>query len=375
MSKTIPFFTLSRQPKKLEGDIRKAIERVLKSGRFIGGEEVEAFEQEFCDWLGAKYGVSVACGFDAIKLSLMALGIGKGDEVITSAHGCPATPMAIKAAGATPVFVDCNEHDVIEPSAIEGVLTKRTKAIVPVHLYGMPCNMTAIMRIARKYKLKVVEDCAQAHGAMWNAKKIGLFGDVACFSFYPTKNLGALGDAGIAVTASKNIAEKIRQLANYGEISRFKSAFFGVNSRMDTLQAAILREKLKYLDQFIARRREIAQKYHPRLRGLDIKIPTDPPKGIHVFHLYVVHLKNRDAVMKKLQKAGVGCDVHYPIPLHLLGAFNEGRYKKGDFPNAEESAQSALSLPMYPELNDSEVDYVVEALARAICGNAPRARD
>lgn len=372
MSKTIPFFTLSRQPRKLEGDIRKAIERVLKSGRFIGGEEVEAFEQEFCDWLGAKYAVSVACGFDAIKLSLMALGIGNGDEVITSAHGCPATPMAIKAAGATPVFVDCNEHDVIEPATIERVLTRRTKAIVPVHLYGMPCDMTAIMRIARKYKLKVVEDCAQAHGAIWNAKKVGLFGDVACFSFYPTKNLGALGDAGIVVTASKKIAEKVRQLANYGEISRFNSATFGVNSRMDALQAAILREKLKYLNQFIARRREIAHRYQKRLAILAIKFPTDPPKGVHAFHLYVVHLKDRDAVMKRLQKARVGCDVHYPIPLHLLGAFNEGRYKKGDFPNAEKSAQTALSLPMYPELSDAEVDYVMEVLIKAIKRNSAR---
>lgn len=362
----IPFFTLSRRQKIVEKDIRKAINRVLNSGRFIGGEEVERLEQEFCGWLGAKYAVSVACGFDAIKLSLMALGIGKGDEVITSANGCPATPMAIKAAGAVPVFVDCNEHDVIEPSQIERALTKRTKAVLPVHLYGMPCDMTAIMRTARKHNLKVVEDCAQAHGTMWRGKKAGLFGDAGCFSFYPTKNLGALGDAGMAVTASKKTADKIRRLANYGEIGRFNSAFFGVNSRMDALQAGVLREKLKYLDQFVSRRRKIAEKYHEKLSGLNIKLPEDPPDGVHAYHLYVVHVKNRDAVMRKLKKLGVGCDVHYPIPLHLLGAFNEGRYKKGDFPNAEKSTESALSLPMYPELNDREIDIVAAALKKAL---------
>lgn len=364
----IPFFTLSRQQDKLDKEIGSAIERVLKSGRFIGGEEVEAFEREFCEWLGAEYAVSVACGFDAIKLSLMALGVGIGDEVITSANGCPATPMAIKAAGATPVFVDCNDHDVMEPAKIEKAISKRTKAVVPVHLYGMPCDMSAIMRVARAHKIKVVEDCAQAHGTIWKGKKAGVFGDVGCFSFYPTKNLGALGDAGMAVTASKKIADKIRRLANYGEVERFNSAFFGVNSRMDALQAAVLREKLKYLEYFISRRRHIAGRYYEKLSRLNIKLPSAPPNGVHAFHLYVVHLKDRDIVMKKLQKAGVGCDVHYPIPLHLLGAFSEGRYKKGDFPKAEESAETALSLPMYPELSDGDVDFVVDALRKAVGG-------
>ena len=361
----------------LKAEISRAISRVFDSGIFIGGAETEAFEAEFSAWVSAGHAVSVACGFDAITLSLMALGIGRGDEVITSANGCPATPLSIAAAGATPVFVDCDEGYVIDPEAVERVVTSRTRAILPVHLYGLPVNMTAIMKVARKRRLKVVEDCAQAHGAEWNGKKVGTFGDAGCFSFYPTKNLGAIGDAGMVVTSSADLAKKVRQIAIYGESRRFDSRILGLNSRMDPIQAAVLRVKLKHLDRFISRRVEIANRYIGALKDTPLIMPDHltcrgtsarwgQPAGRYAPHLFVIQTPARDLLRKRLKEAGIGSDVHYPIPCHLLQAFRNLGYKRGDFPRAEKFSKRILSLPIYPELKDEEVDRVIRVIRDTI---------
>jgi len=362
----IPIFSLKRQHEALDDEIRDAISRVFDAGIFIGGPEVAAFENEFAAWVGTKYGVSVACGFDALKIGLMALGVGRGDEVITAANGCPATPLAIAATGATPVFVDCDENYLIDLSLIEKAVTHRTRAILPVHLYGRPVDMTALMKIARKRGLKVIEDCAQAHGAEWMGKKVGVFGDIGCFSFYPTKNLGAVGDAGMAVMSNPKLAKLARKIANYGERKRFDSDIPGLNSRLDPLQAAILRIKLKHLERYVNRRRQVAKIYTGILKDSPLKLPGDPPHGKHAFHLFVVETAKREIVRKRLDKAGIGSFVHYPIPCSNLGAFNDLGNKRGDFPRAEGGAKRILSLPMFPEMTDEEATRVAREVLKAI---------
>lgn len=361
----IPIFLLTRQHEALRDEIREAVSRVFDSGIFISGPEVAAFEKEFAAWVGAKYAVSVACGFDALKIGLMALGIGRGDEVITAANGCPATPLSIAAAGATPVFTDCDDNYLINIGRIKRAITSRTRAIMPVHLYGRPVDMIALMKIALEHGLRVIEDCAQAHGAEWRGKKVGTFGDLGCFSFYPTKNLGAAGDAGIVVTSNLKLATQVRKVANYGERKRFDSDITGLNSRMDPIQAAILRAKLKHLDHYIRRRREIAKIYIDTLRNSSLRLPGDPASGKHAFHLFVVETSKREIVRKRLGEAGIGTFVHYPIPCSSLKAFKRVGKKRSKFSEAECGAKRILTLPMWPEMTDEEAKRVAREVLRA----------
>ena len=357
----VDIFSLKRQYESIKDELKRPIEDVLHSGRFIIGEDVVFFEQEFSKYCNVKHGVGVNSGTDALFLACLACGIGKGDEVITTPYTYIATAFAISMTGATPVFVDIEEKTCnIDVSRIEKKITKRTKAIMPVHLYGHPADMDPLMDIAKKYKLKIIEDCAQAHGALYKDKKVGCFGDASCFSFYPTKNLGCFGDGGIVLTDSREIEEKIKLLRNGGKKDRYEHVLKGYNSRLDTLQAAILRVKLRHLDSWNESRRRIAGSYMRlfKEKGLDIVLPHEEAYAKHVCHLFTIKTKNRDKVMELLAEKGVGTLIHYPIPVHLQEAYRELGHKKGDFPIAERCCDEILSLPMYPELNEKEIQHV-----------------
>ncbi|NQT21931.1 MAG: DegT/DnrJ/EryC1/StrS family aminotransferase, partial [Candidatus Omnitrophica bacterium] len=357
----VDIFSLKRQYENIKDELKRPIEDVLRSGRFIIGEDVRLFEQEFAKYCNVKYGVGVNSGTDALFLACLACGIGKGDEVITTPYTYIATAFAISMTGAKPVFVDIEEKTCnIDVSKIEKKITKRTKAIMPVHLYGHPVDMGLLMDIAKKYKLKVIEDCAQAHGALYKNKKVGSFGDAGCFSFYPTKNLGCFGDGGMVLSDSKEIKEKIALLRNGGRKDRYEHVLKGYNSRLDTLQAAILRVKLRHLDSWNENRRKVAGLYIKlfREKNLDIMLPHEETYAKHVYHLFTIRTKNRDKVIKGLTERGVGALIHYPIPVHLQEAYRELGHKKGDFPITERCCDEILSLPMYPELSEKEIQYV-----------------
>lgn len=358
----IDIFSLKEQYKSIREEIAKAIERVMSSGQFILGEEVGLFEKECVGYCNVKYGVGVNSGTDALFLACLTCGIGRGDEVITTPNTYIATALGISMTGARPVFVDIDERTYnIDPSKIERVITKKTKAILPVHLYGHCADMDPILKIARRYKLKVIEDCAQAHGALYKGRKVGSFGDAGCFSFYPTKNLGAFGDGGMVVTNSKEIHRQLLLLRDYGRKSRYRHIIKGYNSRLDTLQAAILRVKLKYLDSWNNKRRWAAQLYSELFKEADLEIilPFEADYARHIYHLYIVRIKNRSRVIKRLSERGVRTLIHYPIPIHLQKAFKDLGYKRGDFPITEKVCREVLSLPMYPELTEREIRYVV----------------
>src|SRR3989338_3182285 len=360
----VDIFTLKRQYGGLKDELKAAIEKVMSSGGFILGEDAGLFEKEFAGYCGVKYGIGVNSGTDALFLACLACGIGKGDEVITPAYTYIATSLGISMSGARPVFVDIEEKTYnMDVSKIEKVITKKTKAILLVHLYGHPADMDPIMRIAKKHKLKVIEDCAQAHGALYKDKKIGSFGDAACFSFYPTKNLGAFGDAGMVVTNSEEVRDKILLLRDYGRKGRYEHIIKGYNSRLDTLQAAILRIKLNHLDEWNEKRRKNAGLYTElfKEKKLDIIVPYEAEYAKHVYNLYAVRVKNRKEVMEKLADKGVRTLIHYPIPIHLQECYKELGYKKGGFPVSERCCEEILSLPMYPELTEEEIRYVVTA--------------
>ncbi|NQT75362.1 MAG: DegT/DnrJ/EryC1/StrS family aminotransferase [Candidatus Omnitrophica bacterium] len=362
----VDVFTLKRQYEAIKGEIKGPIEKVMQSGGFILGEDVKLFEQEFAEYCGVKYGVGVNSGTDALFLACLACGIGKGDEVIVMPYTYIATTLAISMTGARPVFVDIDEKTYnIDISKIEKAITAKTKAILPVHLYGHPVDMDPLMEIAKKRGLKVIEDCAQAHGALYKNKKVGSFGDASCFSFYPTKNLGAFGDGGMVMTSSEKIKEKLVFLRDYGRKGRYEHIMKGYNSRLDTLQAAILRIKLRHLDEWDEKRRLNAALYTKlfKEKQLDIITPYEAEYARHVYHLYAVRVKNRGKVMEKLQDNGVRTLVHYPIPIHLQEAYKDLGHKKGDFPVSERCCGEILSLPMYPELSEEEIGYVVETLA------------
>ena len=356
----VPQFTTARQFAAVESEVREAIERVLASNWFVLGEELDAFEEEFAEYCGVAACVSVANGTDAIELALRACAVGPGDEVIVPAFTANFTALAVSATGATPVLVDvCADTATLDPSGIEPAVTPATKAIVPVHLYGQPAAMGPICAIARRHKLWVIEDVAQAHGAAYEGQRVGGLGDLGAFSFYPTKNLGAYGDGGAVTTNDTELAARLRLLRHGGIAEGYMSVVKGRNSRLDDLQAAVLRAKLPHLDAWSERRRAVARGYTEALgRVAGLEAPAEQPDSYHVYHLYVVCSERRDALAAHLQVRGIGTKVHYPHALHELEAYPEWHASAGRFPNAERLARTVLSLPMFPELTAEEVAAV-----------------
>jgi dTDP-4-amino-4,6-dideoxygalactose transaminase len=344
-------------------DVDAAIARVLDGSRFVLGAEVEAFEDAFARYCGAEHAVGVASGTDALALALEAVGVGPGDEVVTAANTCVPTVAAIECAGATPVLADVDASSfTLDPKRVADVLTPRTRALVPVHLYGRCADMEPILDFAREHGLEIVEDAAQAHGAEYGGRRAGTLGRAAAFSFYPTKNLGAFGDGGAVVTTDRDVAAQVRLLRMYGEDRRYHSVRSGRNSRLDELQAAILGAQLPHLDAWTARRREIAARYDDALAGSAVQGPGAADG--HAYHLYVVRSRERDRLRELLEAAGVGTLVHYPVPVHLQPAYR-GLAPEGSLPVSETLSQEVLSLPLYPELEDAEVDAVVAAVREA----------
>lgn len=342
----------------------KAIE-VLNSGWYVLGKEVKLFEDEFARYIGAKHCVGLASGLDALQIAFRILGIKENDEVIVCSNAYIACVMGITMNGATPIFVEPDEYDNLDANKIEEKLTKNTKAILVVHLYGQTCDMDKIMDIANKFNLKVVEDCAQAHGTSWNGKKAGTFGDIACWSFYPTKNLGAFGDGGAITTNNDEYAESFRIIRNYGASkTHYDNEVVGMNSRLDELQAGLLRVKLSHLDELNDERKIIANRYNNEFKNPLIKPLQTRPGSDNVYHQYVIHVANgkRDDLMNYLKENEIGTIIHYPIPSPLQTAYKYLGYKKGDFPIAEQYANEVLSLPMYNGMNREEQDFIIEKI-------------
>jgi dTDP-4-amino-4,6-dideoxygalactose transaminase len=346
-----------------KSEIDDAIHRVFDSGWYILGKEVVAFEEEFAAFIGVPYAIGVGNGTDALELALRACGIGAGDEVITVSHTAVATVAAIELAGATPIFVDIEAASyLMDAQQIEAALSPRTKAILPVHLYGRPVNLPAIVEIAHRRGLRVIEDCAQSHGASLNGVKTGAWGDMAAFSFYPTKNLGALGDGGMVVTRDSHLSDQVRQLREYGWQQRYVSDKPGMNSRLDEMQAAILRVKLRHLSQDNERREQLAHVYLEALKGSCLRLPAGPPGGIHAWHLFVVAHQHRDQLVGFLRDHGIGTGIHYPVPVHLQPAYRNRLSLPLPLPNTEKAATQVLSLPLYPELPLERARQVAEAV-------------
>jgi dTDP-4-amino-4,6-dideoxygalactose transaminase len=361
--KTIPFFDYLRQREALGGRLDAAIARVIGSGHLILDREVERFEDAFAAYCECGFGVGVNSGTDAIQVALRAVGVGEGDEVLTVPNTSVATVSAICSTGARPVFADIRRDSMlIDPGLIAGKITERTKAVVPVHLYGRPADMDPIMAIAGERGISVIEDCAQAHGAEYRGRKVGSIGHAGCFSFYPTKNLGAYGDAGMIVTADAALAATARMVRTYGWRRRDLSEVQGVNSRLDEIQAAVLSEKLPFLDGWNLRRNELAMRYTRELSGLPLELPA-PGEGIrHVYHLYVVRTPLRDALAASLARMGVTTLIHYPVPIHMQPAYAGMGGGSGSCPVSEGTQGEILSLPLYPELTDGEVDAVCSGI-------------
>ena len=344
-------------------EIDAAIARVLDRGWYILGDEVRAFESEFAAYVGVRHGVGVASGTDALHLALAACEIGAGDEVITVSHTAVATVAAIEMAGATPVLVDIEPaFFTLDPDKLAAAITPRTKAIIPVHLYGQPANLDRIIDSAARHNLQVIEDCSQAHGATYKGARVGCYGNIGCFSFYPTKNLGAIGDGGLLVTNDTALAERARLLREYGWAQRYVSNISGWNSRLDELQAAVLRVKLPHLDQDNAARARIAQRYADALGDCGIILPMERADSTHVFHLFVIRSERRDELQKFLAEKGVGALVHYRVPVHLQPAYQGRLNGYENLKNTEIVAAEILSLPIYPELDDAQVDAVIAAV-------------
>lgn len=359
----VPFVTFRPLERKLDKELRAAFERVYERSWYIAGEEDKAFEKAFASDCGVKYAVGCGNGLDSLMLSLKALGIGTGDEVIVPSNTFIATALAVTYCGATPVFVEPDINTfAIDPSKIEEKITEKTKAIMPVHLYGQSADMSPILAIAKKHGLFIVEDCAQAHGAKYKGKRIGSFGDAAGFSFYPGKNLGALGDAGAVVTNSKELADKVRALGNYGSDYKYHHIYQGNNSRLDEMQAAFLSAKLPILDKVNENRRKTASKYLSGMKNPLVILPTVPEYAEPVWHIFAVRSPERDRLERFLNDRGIGTNKHYPIPMHLQECYKDLGYKKGDFPIAEEISETELSLPMYYGMTDEEIDYVIAAV-------------
>jgi len=359
----IPFVDLQTQYQSLKEELDMAVLAVMKRGDFVLGGAVAEFERAFADYCGVRHVIGVDSGYSALEMIVRAYGIGPGDEVITVANTFIATTLAISNAGATPVLVDIDPETYnIDPTKIEAAITPRTRAIMPVHLYGQPVDMDPILAIARKRGLYVFEDAAQAAGARYKGRMIGGLADAAGFSFYPGKNLGAYGDGGAVATNSDEIAEKVRLLRNIGQKVKYYHEVKGFNHRLDTMQAAVLKVKLPHLNDWNASRRRAAATYNDLLRDLPMVTPWTAPYAEHIFHLYVVRVHNREALMEYLKSKGIASGLHYPIPIHVQPAYTELGYKAGDFPLSEAAAHESLAIPIYPELTEAMLQSVVNAI-------------
>ena len=362
-SKTVPFIDFHEQHRSTRRSVLKAVCRVIDSHQYILKDEVPALETIFAKKIGARHAIGVASGSDALYLSLWAAGIGKGDEVITTPFTFFATAGAISRTGAKPVFVDIDADTFnINPKKIEAVITSHTKALIPVHLFGLMADMEAILKIAKKRSLFVVEDVAQAYGARLHGKPAGSFGNAACFSFFPTKNLGGGGDGGMVVTSSDALTDKIRVLRVHGSKKRYHHELIGINSRLDEIQAAIVSTKLGYVEGWNQARRKIAERYKEGLAGLPVKTPSEPGGFRHVYHLYSILSEKRDALAAFLSKKGIGTGIYYPVPLHLQPCYRFLKHREGDFPESEKVSRSILALPMFPELSLSSQKKVILAV-------------
>jgi dTDP-4-amino-4,6-dideoxygalactose transaminase len=363
---TVPFINLPEQHQALESQILSAITPIIRNAEFIMGKAVKEFETEFATFCGAKHCVSMNSGTAALHLALLALGIGEGDEVITAANTFIATCEGISFVGAKPVLVDCDPLTYnIDVTKIEKAITPRTKAIIPVHLYGQPADMDAILAIAKKHGLKVVEDACQAHGATYKGRRVGTFGDIGCFSFYPGKNLGAAGDGGATVTNDPELARKMRLYREHGSEQKYVHEVIGHNFRLDTIQAAILKIKLPLLEGWNKSRREKAAYYSQKLQEKGFVVPTEMAGVEHVYHLYIVQVKDRARVQKILSEHGIQSGIHYPKPIHLQEAYASLGIKAGAYPVSEQACELILSLPMFPEITREQQDAVIDALVAA----------
>ena len=359
----VPFVDLKAQYQSIRDEIRAEVDNVFESTQFILGDAVSKFEKDFAGYLGVKHVIGVGSGLDALRLALEAAGVGAGDEVIIPANTFIATALAVSATGATPVLVDCREDTYqIDVALIEQAITPRTKVIMPVHLYGQSADIEAIVEIARNHRLEVIEDAAQAHGTRFSGQRCGTFGLAGCFSFYPGKNLGAYGDGGAVATNDDDFAKKVNSLRNYGQKQKYVHVEKGTNSRLDTVQAAILNVKLRHLDDWNAARRAHAAIYSDSLAD-DFIVPALDPRSEHIFHLYVVRTRHRDELQKRLDSRGIQTGIHYPIPIHLQEAYRDLGLSKGSFPVTEKLADEIVSLPMYAELTHHQIELVLEALS------------
>ncbi len=385
----VQLMNVQRQHEEHHTEYEEAALRVLRSGGYIGGEEVKAFEEEFALYEGAKYGISCGNGTDALVIALRALGIGEGDEVITVSWTFFATAESIAAVGATPVFIDvCKDTYCMDPEMIEAAISDKTKAVLPVHMYGQSCEMDRIREICQRHNLYLIADCAQSAGTQYKGSRKNTLGDVSCFSFFPTKNLGCDGDGGMILTDDENIARACRSFKLHGSgkdglvtlkaeyerkgrkipssmpigESKYYNYLIGYNSRLDAIQAAILRKKLVYLDEFIAGRRKNAIRYNNDLSETDYQIPFEPEHSMHSYYVYILKHKDASEIIAKLKKSGIQCGTYYPIPLHLQGAFAELGYKEGSLPVTEELSRTTFAIPVFPELYEEEQDYIIKTL-------------
>ena len=369
--RNVPFVDLGAQYRTIASEMDQAISQVIRETDFILGREVHLFEEEFAAFCEAHYAIGVDSGTSALELALRAFDIGPGDEVITAANSFIASALAISHAGGTPVLVDVDPYSyTLDVTAIERAITRRTKAVIPVHLYGHPADMDPIRQLADKHGLVVIEDACQAHGARYKGKRVGSLGHAAAFSFYPGKNLGAYGDGGMVVTNDRKVAKRLEMLRNYGQKEKYKHLFRGYNRRLDTMQAAILRVKLKYLEKWNAARRWNAMLYQKHLEGSGVVVPGEAGGAEAVWHLYVIRTGRRDALKEHLAGKGVNAGIHYPVPIHLQPAYEDLGHKRGDFPVTEAYADRILSLPLYAELTPEQIEHVSSAISEFLAANS-----
>lgn len=361
--KMLRMVDVAGQYQKMKAEVDRALQNVLDSGNFILGKEVGEFECRMAGYLGIRYAVGCASGTDALQIAMMAYNIGPGDEVVTTPFTFVATTETIVLLGAKPVYVDIDAKTyIIDPAQIEAAITPRTKAIIPVHLYGHPADMDPILEIGRRRNIRVIEDAAQAIGASYKGKKVGCLGDAGCISFFPSKNLGAFGDAGMVATNDAEIGKRMKMISVHGSRTRYYHDILGVNSRLDTLQAAVLSVKLKYLDQWNSTRRRLAARYNELLKGAPVTVPYVSPTVEHTFHQYTIRAPERDRLAQYLMEKEIPYAIYYPVPLHLQKAFAMAAYSTGDFPVAEQAAKEVLSLPMHPDLTEEELVCVTDAI-------------
>ncbi len=359
----IPLVDLKAQYDSIKNEIHVAIFHTLETSQFILGEGVEGFEKDFAQYCEARFAVGTSSGTSALHLALLAMSVGAGDEVITVSQTFIATAEAISLTGARPVFIDIDEKTYcMDPSKIEKAITKKTKVILPVHLYGHPADMDPILAIAKKHRLLVLEDACQAHGALYKAKRVGGLGHAACFSFYPGKNLGAYGEGGAVVTSDAEIATKIKKLRNHGGLKKYEHEILGMNARLEGIQGAILRAKLPFLDRWNELRRQNAERYQGLLKELNMVLPREASYAKSVFHVYVIRVQERDRLNAYLNENGISSVIHYPVPNHLLKFYRELGYREGSLPVTEKVSKEVLSLPLYPELTEEQMQYVADTI-------------